>query len=213
MNWILIFSCAFAYLVGSVPFGYWIGLARGKDLLKEGSGNIGATNVFRVLGWKWGVVVFLLDISKSLVPGLIAREFVEGPPGASERALLVGMSAVVGHTFSPFLKFRGGKGVATALGAVFSSTPISAAVALVIWVLLVGLTRYVSLASILATISSAIVTGFMREPILITVTYGVLAVFILLKHVPNIRRLLKGEESRICLRKQPDSLPERPNKK
>lgn len=201
----LVLCCLAAYFIGSIPFGLWIGLSRGKDLRKEGSGNIGATNVFRILGWKWGVVVFLLDVCKALGPALFARHFIEQPLLPTERALLVGMSAVVGHTFSPFLKFRGGKGVAAALGAVFGTTPMSATVAFGIWVVLFGFTGYVSLASILATISSAIVAGFMHEPILITVTYSVLALFILVKHIPNIKRLMRGEEHRFFRKESGES--------
>ncbi|MHC4891034.1 MAG: glycerol-3-phosphate acyltransferase, partial [Planctomycetota bacterium] len=148
-----------AYLLGSVPFGVIIAGAHGKNLRSIGSGNIGATNVSRALGRKWAYFCFLLDVLKGLAPMLVARILIEVPsptPGLLSLWLAVGCAAILGHIFPIYLKFKGGKGVATSLGVALGLWPyytICATIAFVIWTTVVLLWRYISLASIAASIA------------------------------------------------------------
>jgi len=149
-----------AYLVGSVPFGYLMGRARGVDLRTRGSGNIGATNVARVLGRRWGLLCFALDVLKGLAPVLLAGLVIAGrgasAPGPARQGawLAVAFGAIAGHVFPVWLRFRGGKGVATSLGVLLGFYPyftFAGLAALAIWVAVVAVWRYVSLASIANT--------------------------------------------------------------
>jgi glycerol-3-phosphate acyltransferase PlsY len=202
-----------AYLLGSIPFGLIIAKAHGKDLRSIGSGNIGATNVARALGKKWAYVCFLLDVLKGLVPMLIAKRL--STQLQAEQALFiclwltVGIAAILGHIFPPYLKFKGGKGVATSLGVALGLWPyytVCAFVALGVWVIVVLTWRYVSLASIVASIAFA-ATLFLIVlltpgwdfinlwPLLIAATAIPLTVII--RHRENIKRLRAGTESKI----------------
>jgi len=185
-----------AYIVGSFPFGAWISRLRGVDILAVGSGNIGATNVYRTLGPLIGVIVLVLDVAKGMAPTVIARLVLHED---GFYAFLPGLAAVLGHCSSPFLKFRGGKGIATGLGALLGATPLVALSALGVFVVCVATTRYVSLASIFAA-SSVVLFGFLYGdgPISVAI-YGGLAVFIVYKHRGNIRRLMNGTERRFSL--------------
>ena len=152
-----------SYLVGAIPFGYLIARWRGVDILKVGSGNIGATNVGRVLGRRFGILVFILDFAKGAVPvgaAIIVRSSLKVTQGSGDFGspigalpVLAGLSAFVGHLFPVFLRFHGGKGVATGAGVVAVLLPGPAFAALITWVAIVGLTRYVSLASLSAGVS------------------------------------------------------------
>ncbi len=188
-----------AYIVGSFPFGAWLSRMRGVDILSVGSGNIGATNVYRTLGPFIGVTVMILDIAKSMVPALIARAVFKNEHDVTLYALICGLSAVLGHCFSPFLKFKGGKGISTGLGALAGATPWVALVAVVTFILVTATTRYVSLASIFAAFA-VFAAGFVfnEGPILVGI-YGGLALFIVYKHRGNIRRLLNGTERRFSI--------------
>ena len=183
----------FSFLLGSIPFGYVVGRLKGVDVRMYGSGNIGATNVSRVLGKKYGAFVLLLDALKGAIPVLLAR-FLGFPV---EYQVLFGFSAILGHCFSPFLRFRGGKGVATGLGAFLAISPEVTLMAVVIFLLVFFLTRYVSLSSIVAAASYPLLFRFIENPpkvsfILVSVT----ALVIVGKHYSNILRLLRGEEKR-----------------
>src|SRR5438270_2992906 len=159
------------YIVGSIPFGYLVARARGIDILQFGSGNIGATNVYRALG-KWlGLLVFLLDVSKGMVPAAIAYS-VTSSQGA---AFSVGMAAVVGHCLSPFLKFKGGKGIATGLGAVLGSAPFVALGAFAVFIICMVLTRWVSLSSIAAALTIVPLGLYFGESPLLLWSFGALA--------------------------------------
>src|SRR5438309_1342791 len=137
-----------AYLIGSVPVGYLVARAKGIDILHFGSGNIGATNVYRALG-KWlGLMVFILDVAKGAVPAVVAYQ----ASASQATAFWIGIAAVAGHCLSPFLKFRGGKGIATGLGAVMGSCPEVACCALAIFLVSLLVSRYVSLSSIIAAL-------------------------------------------------------------
>ena len=146
-----------AYLLGSVPFGLIIAAGHGKNLRSIGSGNIGATNLSRALGRKWGYFCFCLDAAKGLIPTLIGAKLVSGVPTISELFLWlgVGFAAVIGHVFPLYIKFKGGKGVATSFGVALGLWPyytICAAGAMVIWGVVVLVWRYISLASIIASL-------------------------------------------------------------
>lgn len=183
-----------SYLLGSLPFGFWIAkIFFGVDIRQHGSGNIGATNVMRVLGKKAGILVFALDVLKGWFPSFLTLQ-VTGQEGAG---LLAGACAVAGHSLSPFLKFKGGKGVATGLGLLLGVAPITAVTGLSFWFLVLFVTRYVSVASILAAISvpvSAYLLGF--QPVTV-IALSAAASLVLWRHRENIQRLLQGKETKI----------------
>jgi acyl phosphate:glycerol-3-phosphate acyltransferase len=135
-----------AFLIGSIPVGVLVGRARGVDIRKQGSGNIGATNALRVMGWKVGVPVLLADIAKGVVPVLLARQITHDAP---VWVTATGVAAVLGHCFSPFLAFSGGKGVATALGMILALDWRVGLIAIALFIVVMVFTRYVSLGSVL----------------------------------------------------------------
>ena len=193
-----------------MPFGVLIATAHGKDLRSIGSGNIGATNVARALGKKWAYVCFVLDCLKGLVPMLIAKLIVgELTVGALSLWLAVGCAAVMGHVFPVYLRFKGGKGVATSLGVVLGLYPyytIPGVTVLAIWVGTVLIWRYISLASIAAAvafpislIASIAVFGewrFLQLWPLIVVAM-IMGLLVIVRHAENIKRLLEGSEAKV----------------
>lgn len=185
-----------AYLIGSIPVGYLVARAKGVDILHFGSGNIGATNVFRAFGKGLGLLVFILDVLKGAGPAVAAYYLTSG---SQVYAFWIGMAAVVGHCLSPFLKFKGGKGIATGLGAVLGSCWQVALVAFVVFIVCLAITRYVSASSILAalTIVPAGIYFEVQKPVIWAL--GALAVFVIYRHRPNISRLLAGTEPRFSL--------------
>ncbi|MHC4726449.1 MAG: glycerol-3-phosphate 1-O-acyltransferase PlsY [Planctomycetota bacterium] len=202
-----------AYLLGSIPFGLLIAKAHGKDLRSIGSGNIGATNVSRALGRKWAYVCFVLDVLKGLVP-MLATMFIAKPAGIVMLLLwlVVGCAAISGHIFPIYLKFKGGKGVATSFGVALGLWPyytICALFAIAIWVLVVLIWRYVSLASIAGSVSFPLVlilAIILRQswdlfnlwPLLVAAT--AIPLMVIIRHRENINRLLEGTESKIFTR-------------
>ncbi len=148
-----------AYLVGSIPFGVIFGKFKGVDVMAAGSGSTGATNVARLLGWKLGIVVFILDILKGAGPAVVAKSVT----GSDEMAVYVGVVAVLGHMLSPFLKFKGGKGIATGLGVMFGSSPIVGAIGFGTFLVMFAATRIVSL-SALAGSTAVLVAGYQNSP-------------------------------------------------
>ncbi|MGV3615881.1 MAG: glycerol-3-phosphate 1-O-acyltransferase PlsY [Fimbriimonas sp.] len=198
MNTILISLFIAAYFIGAIPVGVLIARAHGVDIMSFGSGNPGATNVGRALGNKWGGIVFALDVLKGAVPAGVSQLFIREPVLGLPAQLwwfLVGAAAIAGHCLSPFLGFRGGKGIATSLGAGVGSAPMVALPAFALWIVLFKITRYVSLSSLIAVvvavILSATVPGQAREMVPI---FLLLAAFIFYRHRGNIRRLLDGTE-------------------
>jgi glycerol-3-phosphate acyltransferase PlsY len=203
-----------SYLCGGIPFGVVFARMKGIDLLKVGSGNIGATNVKRALGTKMALLVFILDVAKAAVPAYAARFVVDQPlHGVPAQVfwLLAGLAATFGHCVSPFLKFKGGKGVSTALGMVLGAAPLVAASGFGLFLVIYALTRYVSLASIIAVPSSLLFGWFLPgqarelEPL-----YFLLSVFVVVRHRANIKRLLNGTEPRFSFgeQKQDEPTPE-----
>ena len=181
-----------AYLIGSVPTGLLLGKAYGIDVRKEGSGNIGATNLYRTLGRRVGVITLIGDCLKGLIPVLVVQ-FSSMP---AEYAAWVGLSAFCGHVFSVFLRFKGGKGVATALGVFLALAPLAVGITLVVFIVLMLIWRYVSLGSIAAAATMPLAVMLLHgERVLTTVTL-IIAVVVIAKHHENIRRLLAGTESR-----------------
>lgn len=206
------------YLSGSIPFGLLVGRLKGVDIRTQGSGNIGATNAGRVLGRSFGYAVFTLDVLKGLLPTLLAgavvrRTLIDAPPSAVLYALWVGVAAaaVLGHMFPVWLRFKGGKGVATSVGALLGVYPyftIPALVVLGIWCVLTLTTRYVSVGSVgaalLFPVVFAIFSSMHRDswggagdlwPL--HVMCMIIAALIVIRHRANIRRLMAGTESRI----------------
>lgn len=189
------------YLLGAVPFGYLVARAHGVNILREGSGNPGATNVKRMVGKKAGNTVFALDFLK----GAVAAGWVFLLPVVEERELvaaLVGLcAAILGHSFSIFLRGKGGKGVATTMGGLVIVMPWAVLVGALVWVVIFYTTRYVSLASILLVLSLPATNFVVGEaPLLIWISLA-LAILITLRHRSNIQRLLSGTENRFLRQK------------
>ena len=183
-----------SYLLGSIPNGLIFGkLIWKKDLRKVGSGNIGATNAWRNLGKAAGLLIFALDFLKGAISVFIAQEF-SGEPAIM---ILAGIFAILGHSFSLFLKFRGGKGVATGLGVIAMLIPKVTAIVFLIWLAIVFVTRYVSLGSIIASVCVPLLAIFFGEPTEFILLGAVAAVFITLRHKENISRLANGTENKV----------------
>jgi glycerol-3-phosphate acyltransferase PlsY len=185
-----------SYLLGAIPTSYLAGrLFRGIDLREHGSRNLGATNLYRVLGWRFAIPVGLFDAAKGLVPVLV---FAPRVSSSELFALVCGLVAVVGHVFSIFVGFKGGKGVATAAGVMLGLTPAALGIALVIWIALVYLTGYVSVASIAAAAMFPLAVYLIDPPDQAEILWLDVAVAaaIIWLHRANIGRLLKGTENR-----------------
>ncbi len=185
-----------AYLVGGIPFGYLLGRARGVNLFREGSGNIGATNVWRVLGAKFGVVCFLLDFAKGAAPVVAAGSLVPGDEVVRTGAAAL---AFLGHLFPIYLGFRGGKGVATGAGTIAVLVPVPAAMAIVAWVVVFLVSRFVSLASIAAVVVLTLVrmlsTGAWESGAVFATGYCLAgSLLVIVKHRSNLKRLAAGTE-------------------
>jgi len=201
------------YLLGSLPVGYLVARAHGVDIFKAGSGNPGATNVKRVLGSKAGNLVYFLDALKGalaagwpfawcLVGQRASDTGVAGVSSAYVWGILGLVAAVVGHSFSVFTHFKGGKGVATASGGLFVLLPVPVLIAAAVWVVTFFISRYVSLASILATIAVPAAAWSLGKPLALEILATVLGFLVVVRHHTNIRRLLAGTEHR-WERKQP----------
>ena len=186
------------YLLGSMPFGYWvILLLKGEDIRKVGSGNIGATNVWRAYGRWYGIPIVLLDVAKGFVPGLVGTLLVSHLVG-----VVAGGAAMLGHWRPLFLRFqKGGKTVATAGGTFFGVATTLGLIGLGLWIVVFLLTRYASLASILTALSLPFLGLVLSEPWPVIVFASIAAVAVVLLHKENIARLRAGTESRFALRR------------
>jgi len=182
-----------SYILGSIPFGFVVGKVKGYDIRKEGSGNIGSTNVFRVAGKKEGIFVFILDFLKGYLPVLYFTDI------SVLAGILALLGAIIGHMTTPFLRFKGGKGVATGFGGIIALMPLPAALAFGVWVLLVGITRRVSIGSLGAAISLPIFYLYTVEPTTKIILYFsiLIAILVVITHRTNIRKLIRGEEEPI----------------
>ena len=180
-----------SYLLGSLPNGLYVANLKGIDIRNEGSKNTGATNVFRVMGAKFGILVLILDALKGFIPLFIAEKF--GVTGNS--LVLIGITAVIGHTFSPFLNFKGGKGVATSLGIFLYLAPIPMLITLLMFFVVVGITKYVSLGSVLASVMLPLLILFipvnekLGNKVIVFIISALLGSYIIYKHRANIQRL------------------------
>lgn len=201
MTWLFV---VLAYLAGSIPTSFFAGrLARGIDLRQHGSGNLGATNTFRVLGWKAAAPVVVIDIAKGWIPTALFPLW-DGSQTLGW-ALAYGAAAIVGHVFSVFVGFKGGKGVATSAGVFAALAPWAVAIGFVVWGVTLVLTRLVSLASILAAMLLPIAVYVTNEPTMVFWLSMVLSIFVIYAHRTNIGRLVRGEENR--LRRSPERVP------
>ncbi len=183
-----------AFLLGGVPFGYVLGKFKGVDVRKHGSGNVGATNVARVLGKPYGVAVYVLDFLKGFLPTLVAVK-VFGHESWITTA--VGLAAVLGHMFSPFLGFKGGKGVATSSGVLFAVSPLLGFFVLAVWFLTYKLSGYVSVGSLAAAFAAVYLAGVLNFPFNLKFLIVLVTVFVLIKHKSNIERLEEGRELKV----------------
>lgn len=192
---------AVGYLLGALPFGYWVAHWHGVDIFKAGSGNPGATNVKRVIGSRAGNLVFALDFLKGAVA--TAWVFLLPQPAPLTHVwlgLIAVAAAIAGHSFSIFTGFRGGKGVATTLGGTVALMPVSALVGVIVWVVLFYSTRFVSVASIGLALALPVAAFFEHGPSVLFYFSLLLALFVVVRHRGNIARLVRGTENRFTSR-------------
>lgn len=197
---VLVVGIVFAYLLGGIPFGYLAGWLKGRDIRKEGSGNIGATNVFRTLGKKWGVLVFILDFLKGFLPAILAGVYgavwVKAVPPDGV-AVIVGFVALLGHNYTPFLGFKGGKGIATSAGVLVALMPLAFLVSILGWGISMAVSRIVSLSSIVSALLLPIGTAwFYRDSEWLVGVSILMMVMAIWRHRANISRLIAGTEPR-----------------
>ncbi|HYT59363.1 MAG TPA: glycerol-3-phosphate 1-O-acyltransferase PlsY [Haliangiales bacterium] len=191
-----------AYLLGSIPTGYLVARAMGVDIRTVGSGNIGATNVFRILGKPAGIFVLVFDGLKGFTAcawfaDLAIAIFAVRAEEEVYLRLVAGLAVVLGHNYTCWLGFKGGKGIATSAGAYFALAPLAAGIALGVWIVVFALTRYVSLASIAAATTLPAAVWLSANSLLLSIATTALGLLAIYKHKGNIRRLLKGTENRI----------------
>lgn len=183
------------YFIGTIPCSYMVGKFYGKiDVRQHGSGNAGATNVLRTVGKKAALVALLGDVLKGVLPALIGRYFL-----GIEGAVLASLFAVIGHCYPVTLKFKGGKGVATAGGLIIGTNPLIAFILFIYMLILVYIKKYVSLASITAAIFYPVICYFVYDRLIITLLTTILGLLIVFKHRGNIKRLIEGKESKTTL--------------
>lgn len=199
-----------AYLLGSIPTGYLVGLAKGVDIRTVGSGNIGATNVFRFLGKPAGIFVLLMDALKGWFAVRIVALWLAArllPPEAVEEsgevaAILAALFAVLGHNYTCWLKFKGGKGIATSAGVYLALAPLAVGIALATWIIVFLITRYVSVASIAAAVALPVAVWLTSHSILLGIVTTALGALAIYKHRTNVQRLLAGTEHRFNFKRK-----------
>ncbi len=193
-----------AYLLGSIPNAFLIARLKGVDIRKVGSGNVGATNVFRAVGKGWGVLTFALDALKGFVPVMFFPRLCFAPAGWDPDALAVLFTvlAVAGHNWPVWLRFKGGKGVATSVGALLGLAPAAVAVGALVWAALFAVSRIVSLGSVAAALAVPLFQWWRAgwRPGALTVALSAIGILIVVRHRANLRRLLAGTESRLGAR-------------
>ncbi len=188
-----------AYLLGAVPFGLLVAKLHGVDIRSKGSGNIGATNVLRVIGKGWGVFTLVLDALKGFIPSFFFPQLANLD---SEWGVLFGLAAILGHTFPIYLKFKGGKGVATSAGMLAGVALLPVGVGVSCWIICMVIWRYVSLASIVASVAITISVWVVDKGLVVNLALTVLSALIIWLHRSNISRLLDGTENRFGKKKE-----------
>ena len=200
-----------SYLLGSIPFGYLTGRLGGIDIRQAGSGNVGATNVVRVLGKRYGYPVFALDFLKGFGAVKISMLIAPGRPPEWNSpeifGILAALSSVLGHLYPPWLKFKGGKGVATSAGALLALTPVATLIGVAIWIIVFWLTRYVSLASITATVVLPVVilvvsSQDQNKGRPLVYSSACVAAVVIWRHRSNLSRLMRGTEPRFTRKRE-----------
>jgi glycerol-3-phosphate acyltransferase PlsY len=199
---VYIVTAVAAYLLGSIPTGYLVARAKGIDIRAVGSGNIGAANVFRILGKPAGILVLVVDGLKgyaacSWLVDFVVQPFAVAPDKIECLKIVAGICAVLGHNFTCWLKFRGGKGIATSAGVYFALAPLAAGIALVTWIVTAILTRYVSIASIAAAVALPAAVWLTPNSVVLRIVTTALGLLAIYKHKSNIQRLLNGTERRV----------------
>jgi glycerol-3-phosphate acyltransferase PlsY len=194
-------AVALSYIIGSIPTSYIFGRAiKGIDIRKHGSGNVGATNLIRTVGKVPGITALILDVIKGIIPPTLIAELFYKPGLLIDKPLfkvILGLCVVSGHIWTIFLRFKGGKGVATTIGVFIGLAPLATAIGLIIWVVVVLIFRYVSLASIAMAISLPIIIIIGNNPPPYIILSVILLLFIIYKHIPNIKRIIEGREYKI----------------
>jgi len=195
------FLILLSYLLGSIPFGYLVGrYLKGIDIREYGSGNIGVANSFRIMGTKCALLVLLGDCLKGYLSIIIAQNIIIEKSGYF--LLFTGMFAIIGHNWSVFLNFKGGKGIATTYGVILAIYPIIAIISAMIWALIVMKTKFAALGSIISVFSMIILSFLFKTPLEFKVFVVFIFLFAIIRHLGNIRRLLKKEENKIINNKE-----------
>ncbi len=208
MRYLLLTPILISYFIGAIPFGFIIAKTKGVDIRTRGSGNIGATNVFRAIGKGWGIFTFILDVAKGFIAAyllpIITLNFAGGSEIPQWLSLACACSAVAGHNWPVFLKFKGGKGIATTAGAILGIAPAALGAGMLAWLIIFPTSRYVSLASIIAAIVMGITGWFFysNTSLLIPSFLTILALLAVIRHKTNIQRLLKGTENQFEFKKK-----------
>ena len=206
-----IIGIVLSYLLGSVPFGYLIAITKGIDIRTEGSGNIGATNVSRVLGRKYGLIIFFLDMFKAFAAVFFVPLLFSGIsfPTTADNMLVIlcGFSAILGHAFPVFLRFKGGKAVATCFGVFIWLSPIAIAISFGAWIISVLVSRYVSLGSMIGTLALVgvivlVVDSPFGDNIYLTLLAVAVTILVIAKHTSNIKRIISGTEKKVFSKKE-----------
>jgi glycerol-3-phosphate acyltransferase PlsY len=188
-----VFLFLICFLIGSIPTAYIVGKINNIDIRKYGSGNVGSTNVYRVIGKKWGIFTFIIDFLKGFIPTYLVIKNNYDP----YTVIIGGIFTICGHVFTPFLNFKGGKGVATSTGVFMAITPKTLLISLLVFLVVVIISRIVSLATLIAT--TVFFTASILSKISIEFKYMITIVSLIIytTHIPNIKRLLRGEELKI----------------
>jgi len=199
-----------SYLLGSIPFGYLIAITKGIDIRTQGSGNIGATNVSRVLGKKFGLIIFFLDMFKAFAAVFFIPLLFSGIkfPTTPDNLLVIlcGLSSILGHAFPVFLRFRGGKAVATCFGVFIWLAPLAVGISFGVWVIAVLVSRYVSLGSMLGTLAlTGVLVVVLDSPfgddIYLMLLSMAVTILVIAKHTSNIQRIISGTEKKVFTKK------------
>lgn len=189
-----------AYFFGAIPFGLLVAKSKGVDIREQGSGNIGATNVFRVLGKGLGIFTFMLDALKGFLPAFVFPMIGNVEP---VYGVLFGLAAIIGHSFPVYLKFKGGKGVATSAGMLLGVAPLAVGIAFLVWIISLLISRFVSLASILAALTVSVVVWIEGDKdLVVKIALTAMSMLVVWLHRANIKRLMNGTENRFGKKKE-----------